>query len=215
MIANESVDNRSVSKPLSPLGYTSLWRTIVIAPARHLITAEEFEAMAESGVFAEDERLELIEGEIFEMSPIGDLHAGCVNWLSNSFKDRLGSRIVVTTQNPANVTDFSRPQPDVILARPRADFYRKSSPGPQDAFLVIEVADSSLEFDRKTKIPLYAKSGIREVWLVNLVESVVEVYRDPSPRGGYRVVRRAGPAETIAPEAFPEVQMSVAEILGE
>lgn len=186
----------------------------MIAPARHLITAEEFEAMAESGVFAEDDRLELIEGEIIEMSPIGDSHAGCVDWLSNSFKDRLGQRVVISTQNPANVTNISRPQPDVILARPRADYYRKGRPGPQDTFLVIEVADSSLSFDRQTKIPLYARSGIREAWLVNLVDGVVEVHRDPTPQG-YRLVRRAGPAETISPEAFPEVEMSVAEILGE
>jgi Uma2 family endonuclease len=185
----------------------------VIAPARHLITAEEFAAMAAVGVFAEDDRLELIEGEIFEMSPIGDLHAGCVNWLSNSLKDRLGPKVVVTTQNPANVTNISRLQPDVILARPRADFYRKQSPGPEDVFLVIEVADSSLSFDRQTKIPLYARSGFREAWVVNLVESVVEVFRDPTSQG-YRLVRRARLGETVAPETFPEVELSVTEILG-
>jgi Uma2 family endonuclease len=180
---------------------------------RRSFTVEEFHRMARAGVFHEDDRVELLDGEIVEMTPIGPEHAGCVGALTRLLTRLLGERVFVWVQNPVHLPDRSEPQPDVALLRPRPDGYRTAHPLPPDILLVIEVADASLESDRAAKLPLYAEAGIPEVWLVNLPGGVIEISRDPSG-GVYASVRTARRGETIAPLAFPTATLHVDDILG-
>ena len=181
--------------------------------ARHRFTVDEYHRMAEVGLLHEDSRVELIDGEIVDMSPIGHRHAVRVAYLSQLFPERLGRLAFVWAQNPIHLFGHAEPQPDVALLRPRADFYAGKRPDAGDVLLVIEVADSSLEYDRRVKAPLYARHGIAEYWLVNLVEGHVAVYRDPAPNG-YRSVHIARPGEELHPLAFPDLVLAVDEILG-
>jgi Uma2 family endonuclease len=182
-------------------------------PIRHLFTTAEYHAMAEAEILAPEDHFELIEGEIYQMPPIGSRHAGCVNWLTRAFVRRLDERAVLAPQNPVVLSDISEPQPDIVLLRPRADDYRESHPVTEDVLLIVEVAASTLPFDRRTKIPLYARCAVPEVWIVNLVDAELEVYRDPAAQG-FRTVRRLGRADRIAPLAFPDVELVVGKILG-
>jgi Uma2 family endonuclease len=177
-------------------------------------TIDEYYRMAEAGILSEDDRVELIQGEIVEMPPIGSHHAGTVSRHNSLFASLLGGRVIVSVQNPLRLRSVeSEFQPDVVLLRLRADFYTKSHPEPQDVYLVIEVADTSLEKDRQVKLPLYAKAGVREVWIVDLNADRVEVYRGPSP-DGYRDVRVFQRGEAITVEAFPDLALTVADLLG-
>ena len=179
---------------------------------RGLITADEFQRMAETGVFSEGERLELIRGEIVEMTPIGKRHFGCVRRLNYRLNRRLGARAVVDIQNPLWLGDHqSNVYPDAIVLQ--QGFLSDEMPKPKDLFLVIEVADSSLAYDRDVKIPLYAESGIPEAWLVDLNSKTIFSYRQPSRRG-YQEVRQYRRGDAISIQAFPDVQFAVDEILG-
>ena len=182
-------------------------------PLKRLFTRDEYYAMAEAGILKPEDRVELVEGEIYQMPPIGNPHAGCVNRLVEGFAPLVTARrAVLSPQNPLHLTDFSAPQPDITLLRRREDFYGAGHPTPGDVLLLVEVADSSVGFDRHTKIPLYARCGIPEVWLVDLVKKVLEVHRDPAP-DGYRDVRRLRRGERIAPLAFPDFEIAVAPLL--
>lgn len=181
---------------------------------RRLLTLDEYHQMIEAGILSEDERIELIRGEMVEMTPIGNRHAGCVRWLNRTFNARLASRAIVDVQDPVSLEEQqSEPQPDVVLFRYREDCYRTQQPRPEDVLLAVEVADSSLAYDREVKIPLYAEVGIREAWLVAFPSDSVFSYRDPSPTG-YRQVREYRRGDEISPEAFPDTRFSVDEILG-
>jgi Uma2 family endonuclease len=147
------------------------------------------------------------------MPPIGDDHVGGTISLTYFFSERLAGRAFVSVQNPFRLSDFSEPQPDIVLLRPRSDFYRTGKPRPEDILLLVEVAHSSLEYDRQTKIPLYAAAGIIEVWIVNLVDQQIEVYRDPQA-DGYATRRVHTRGEPVAPTALPDVTIRVEEILG-
>lgn len=187
---------------------------MAVAIQRRLLTLDEYHQMIETGILSEDERVELIRGEMVEMAPIGNRHAGCVRWLNRSFSSRLAFRAMVDVQNPVTFENQqSEPQPDVALLQYREDWYRAQLPGPEDVLLVVEVADSSLAYDRDVKIPLYAEAGIREAWLVAFPSDSVFSYRDPSPTG-YRKVREYRRGDVIAPEAFPDERFTVDEILG-
>lgn len=148
--------------------------------AKHSFTAEEFERIGKAGIFRQGARLELIEGEIFEMSPIGSPHAACVNFLSRLLNRLFGDNHIVAPQNPVRLNDTSEPQPDICLLRWRDDFYRDAHPGPADVLLLIEVADTTVLTDRSVKVPLYARAGIAETWLVNIPEERIEIYSDPA-----------------------------------
>lgn len=148
--------------------------------AKRWITADEYERMGEAGIFPRDARLELIEGEIFEMSPIESPHAACVKFLGGLLNRIFGGTLIVSIQDPIRLDDFSEPQPDVALLRRRDDFYRGAHPTPADVLLVIEVADTTVVTDRTVKVPIYARAGVAEVWLVNIPDGQVEVYSDPS-----------------------------------
>ena len=177
-------------------------------------TIEEYDRLAEAGVLPREDRVELIAGEIVEMSPIGTPHAGVVNRLTYVFSSRLGARAIVQIQNPVALPPVaSVPQPDVALLRPRPDFYAKSRPLPGDVLLVIEVMETSADYDRGVKLPLYAKAGVVETWLVDLGTSVVEVYRRPAG-DRYQEARTVSGEESIALHAFPDVALTLADILG-
>jgi Uma2 family endonuclease len=136
--------------------------------------------MAEAGVLAEDERVELIEGEIIAISPIGNRHIVCVNRLNWMFSSLVSGAAIVSVQNPIRLDQHSAPQPDIALLKFRDDFYSGTPPGPSDVLLVVEVSDTTLDYDRRTKIPLYAKAGIPEAWIVDLHNGSIEVYTHPA-----------------------------------
>lgn len=180
---------------------------------RRLYTIDDYHRMVDDGLLQPDDRVELIEGVIIPMSPILSPHAGCVNRTSALLHRRLAGRAVVATQNPIVLNRYTEPEPDVSLLRSRADFYGERHPEPDDVLLLVEVAASSLLYDRRTKIPLYARAGIPEVWLVDLRAQKVEVHRRPSFRV-YREVKVLGRGRRLAPAAFPRTFLRVNEILG-
>ena len=176
-------------------------------------SVSDYHRMGEAGIFTEDDRVELIEGEVVDMSPIGSRHAACVDKLAGLIRDRTSNHgVIIRVQNPIHLSEFSEPQPDISILRARDDFYAAAHPRPDDALLVIEVADASMMYDRNIKIPLYARSGITEVWLVDLVRNVVEVYSSPTT-SGYGNQQQFHRGETAASIALPELTIAVDEIL--
>ncbi len=170
--------------------------------------------MGRAGIFAAADRVELLDGEVIVMSPIGNRHAACVDRLTNGFirSGDLAGRALLRVQNPLAESDLSEPQPDLMLLVPRDDYYDFGHPGAADVLLLVEVADSSLEYDRSTKVPFYARAGIREVWIVDLEHDLVEVHTEPS-RWGYGAVRRYVPGDELAPSALPDMKLEVARIV--
>jgi Uma2 family endonuclease len=180
------------------------------AAPRRLLTVDEYHRMGEAGILTDDDRVELIEGELVAMAPIGSEHAATSNSLTHLLVQAIGNRGIVSVGNPVRLSRHSEPQPDFAVLRHRAN-YRTSLPRPEDTVLVVEVAKTSLEFDRKVKLALYARAGIPEVWIVDLTAEEVEVYRSPSG-DGYASVTRAGRSETLTIEALPRVRIPVAKI---
>lgn len=168
--------------------------------------------MAQAGILAEDDRVELLNGEIVEMPPIGSRHAACVDRLNQQLSRSAGELAIVRVQSPIRLSAHSEPEPDLALLTPREDFYTEGHPGPEDTLLVIEVAETSAEFDRQVKLPLYAQAGIPEVWLIDLAEGHVEVHRTPSTSGSDEV-QTLSSNETLSPQALPELTISVDKIL--
>lgn len=184
-----------------------------VAYKQRLFTVEEYYTMAEAGILTEDDRVELIDGHILAMSPIGSRHAGCVNRLNQLLSEAAGRRVLVSVQNPIRLSKHSEPEPDIALLRPRADYYTETHPGPEDVLLVIEVVESSAESDRRIKVPLYARYGIPEVWLVVPNTEVVEIYRQPSS-GRYLESHRLGRGQVLNIGTLPEITLSVQDIFG-
>lgn len=180
-------------------------------PQKHSISAEEYLRMGEAGVFDPEARLELIDGEIIEMAPIGSPHAGLVNRLTAIFVQRAAGRGVVSVQNPVIISDRSVPQPDLALLKPRADYYSASHPTVSDVLLVVEVADSTLTFDLGTKVPLYARCGIAEAWVADVNERVIHVFRGPGA-AGYRTTFTAPSGHSVSCVALPEILIEVREL---
>lgn len=168
--------------------------------------------MAETGVLRPDARVELLNGEIIDMSPIGPFHGGVTDYLNEIFTTASKGRWRTRVQNPLRLDDHSEPQPDVMLLKPAPDFYRQRHPQPEDVFLLIEVSDSTLAADQAEKLPAYGRAGVAEMWIVNLNELTIEVYREPHFTGyGSKTIVRAG--DTIAPLAFPDAVVDVTELL--
>lgn len=180
---------------------------------RHKLDVTEYYRMGEAGIFAEGDRVELIEGELIDMAPIGSQHSGAVNSLITELAAAARGRAVASAQNPLRLSNLTEPQPDFMLLKPRADNYRSEHPTPADVLLLVEVADSSLRFDRSVKLPLYARYGVQEVWIVNLGENLVEVYRDPKDED-YRTATRAMRGDMLEPAALPGLRIPVTEVLG-
>ena len=180
---------------------------------RRRFTVHEYHRMGQAGILSEDDRLELLEGEIVEMAPIGSRHQATVDRLTRLFSGRVADVVLVRVQGPVRLAEHSEPQPDVTLLRLREDFYASAHPGPEDVLLVIEVSDSSTEYDREVKLPLYARSGIAEVWLVGLETEVVEVYRG-STGTDYELISESGRGQVLSPLALPALELAVDDILG-
>ena len=195
--------------------HVKYWRRgMAVKLVPHRFTVHDYHRMAEAGIFAEDDRVELLEGEVIEMPPIGPGHAGGVKRLMNSFLPLQAERkVIISVQDPIRLGERSEPQPDLALLKPRPDFYAREHPGPEDVFLMVEVMDSSASYDREVKVPLYARFGIQETWLVDVEQEVIELYRVPGPQG-YQQVRTLRRGEQLAPQAFPELILTVDELLG-
>jgi Uma2 family endonuclease len=185
-----------------------------IEPERRRFSLEEYHRLAEAGIFREDERLELIEGEIVEMSPTGRVHAGTVDRIANLFMRRLGERVTVRVQGPVVLDPLaSEVQPDVTLLVSRPDFYASAHPGAATVLLAVEVMDASEPYDRGVKLPLYARAGIPEVWLAGVTTHRIEGHRRPAAEG-YGDSRVFPLEASITSQAFPDVAFTVRELLG-
>lgn len=181
-------------------------------PQKHLTDIDEWRRLGEAGIFPPDSRLELINGEIFEMTPIGCNHAGHVIRLMNFFAIRVAGKAIMNAQNPLRLGDLSEPEPDFMLLKPNPDFYSTRHPVAADMLLLVEVADSSLEFDRNQKMHLYALHRIPEYWLLNLNEASVEIYRKPAG-DLYAEKRTLIASDSIALSELPEITIDIGDIL--
>lgn len=181
--------------------------------AKHHLTVSEYERMGETGVFAPDARVELIEGKIIEMSPIGSRHAGCVRLLSKTLNGQVGENAIISTQSPIRLSDLSEPQPDLAVLRFRQDYYREGHPGPDDVLLVIEVSDTTVQYDRHTKMPLYARAGIPEALLFSLPDDRLEDFSRPE-MGVYQENRILNRGERFESTSVSGLTLDIAMILG-
>lgn len=178
---------------------------------RHRLTVHEFHKMGEAHILPPEARVELIDGELIDMAPIGPDHAGIVNQLNRLLTFAVGDKAVISIQNPLVLDDYHEPQPDIAVLKFRDDFYKRSHPRPEDVLLLVEVADSSTRQDRNSKIPMYASTGIPEVWLVDILQSVVEIYRDPGPKGYQTLLRPADLGQLVLTQ-FSDIQVDLSGI---
>jgi Uma2 family endonuclease len=177
-------------------------RRMSVLLMRHRFTIDDYHAMAAAGALLPDDRVELVEGEIVDMTPIGLRHAAAVNRLNQALVLGCGARAIVQIRGPFRIGVHSELQPDVLVLRPRNDFYGEAPAMPSDVLLLIEVADSSLAYDRTVKLPLYARAGVREAWLVDLVRNEVTILGEPGPDAFARAeICQRG--DQLSPAAFP------------
>ena len=198
---------------MSMLYSESMSHTAAEGPRRHRLTVAEYYRMGEAGILAPDARVELIDGEIIDMAPPGHRHAGTVDQLALALSSAVNGRAHVRVQNPLRLDDHSEPQPDVSVLRRRPDFYKSGHPRPVDALLVVEVADTSLRYDRDDKIPLYARHGIPEVWLVDLKTKRFVRYRNPQ-QGAYASVDQPDLASPVQIVALLETRLDLSTLFG-
>jgi Uma2 family endonuclease len=175
-------------------------------------TREEYHRLVDAGILREDDRLELIDGEIFEMSPINKRHAACVLRMSTFFTRSFQQTALVSAQGPLRLNQYSEPQPDVIVLKPRDDFYGGEWT-PRDVLLLVEVSDTTLKYDREVKLPRYAAAGIPEAWIADVNENLLFVYREPSG-DGYKTELTLHYSDSVSPLAFPESIFKVEDLLG-
>jgi Uma2 family endonuclease len=180
---------------------------------RHRLTVDEYYRMAEAGVLAPDARVELIEGEIVDMAPIGSRHGSAVKRLNQLLTEAVGASAIVAVQDPVRLGDRSEPQPDLMLLAPRADFYESAHPVAADVLLLVEVSDSTARYDRVIKLPLYARHGIREVWIVDLDNRVLQTFRDPAGEAYTHTTKTTTPG-SLSPSLLPGVSIDASRLLG-
>jgi Uma2 family endonuclease len=176
-------------------------------------TVDEYYRLAEVGILSAKDRVELIDGEIIEMTPIGNKHAARVNRANDVLTLRLRGRAMVSVQNSLMLNNYNAPQPDIVVAKPREDYYETDFLTPETTFFVMEISDSTIHFDMKVKLPLYARTSVAELWIENLQDELLLVCRDPSP-SGYRTQITLRRGDAVAPLAFPDVIFKVDEFLG-
>jgi Uma2 family endonuclease len=184
----------------------------MLVQAEHRFNVADYYRMAETGVLKPDARVELLDGKIIDKPPIEPLHGGSVNRLIRLFAKLADGRWLVSAQNPVHLDEYSEPQPDLLLLKPDPDDYTSRHPVPEDVFLLIEVADSTLAYDREQKLPAYGRAGIAEVWILNLRARTFEVNREPH-FAGYDSNQTFGAGEKVSPSAFPDAVVAVAELL--
>ncbi|HYP39787.1 MAG TPA: Uma2 family endonuclease [Chloroflexia bacterium] len=175
---------------------------------RRRFTVDEYHRMGDAGILHEDDRVELVEGEIVVMSPINAPHLMCVNGLNKILSRSVPEELIVSVQNPIHINTVTELQPDLALITPPNSPDLKYYPGIQDILLVVEVADSTVTSDRRDKVPMYARAGIPEVWLVNIPKKVVEVYSDPAG-GKYQSTMRVGRGQNLTVKMLPHVNIAI------
>ena len=178
----------------------------------HTFTVDDYHRMAEAGILGEDDRVELIEGEIVDMTPIGNPHLSAVDRLNDVLTVALSGKAIIRVQGSVRLNNVNEPQPDIVVLRRRDDFYARTTAGTDDTLLVIEVSDSSLAWDRDVKAPLYARTGIPEFWLVDVNAHTITVFREPGAEG-YGSSETATGKDRIAPLAFPEFVITPDDII--
>ena len=181
-------------------------------PARRLFTVAEYLAMGEAGILHEDERIELLDGEIIHMAPIGDPHLFSTDALTMQIVPHVAGRAVVRVQGSIRLDDHSAPEPDLVVLRLRDNYYAESA-SPADVLLLIEVADSSLEFDAGRKAARYAAAGISEYWIANLRTGEVIVHTEPTDNDGYATIRTVPADGSLSPQAFPDLTLSLVDFM--
>ena len=180
--------------------------------SRKLFTVHDYHRMADAGILLENDRVELIRGEILAMSPIGPRHSAAVLRATQALVRIVGDRAIVGVQGSVRLDEYDEPQPDIYLLRPKSDFYASGHAGPTDIFLIIEVADSSLNYDRTTKMLLYAETGVPEYWVADIQNDCLFIHSNPQ-EGSYSLVRQLGRGDLIAPQLLPECQIPVDTLL--
>ena len=186
----------------------------VSTPTRRRFTVAEYYAKADAGILSETDRVELLDGDVIKMPPFGDWHAASVKVFNKTILPSLQGHAIIAVQDPVRIGDNSEPQPDIMLLEWRDDFYRNGHPTSGDVLLLIEVADSSVEFDRTVKLAAYARVGIPEVWIAARSERRIESFRGPVA-GQYADVQYFGAGESVSPQAFPDVIVEVDRVIGE
>ncbi|MDJ0730594.1 MAG: Uma2 family endonuclease [Crocosphaera sp.] len=171
----------------------------------------EYHKMAETGILTPEDRVELIRGEIIAMSPIGRKHAAAVNRLNQVLYQKFGNKVIISVQNPIRLDNYSEPQPDMVLLKPQSDFYESKIPKSEDIYLLIEVSDSTIKYDQEVKLPLYAESKINEVWIVNLNDKTLEVYRKPENK---TYLEQQKNVKSISLLAFSDITLTINDIFG-
>lgn len=186
----------------------------VFTPTRYKLSVEDYHKLGEAGILDEDSRVELIEGDLIEMAPIGAAHMRCLNRLTRLFFIAVGDLAVVSVQNPVTLPLRSEPQPDITLLKPGFDSAEPPrTPLPQDVLLLVEVADTTLSYDRRTKLPLYARAGIVETWIVDLRAQSIESFRAPSA-DGYAQRQVYAKGSSISPAQLPAISIRLDELFG-
>jgi Uma2 family endonuclease len=180
--------------------------------ARKRFTVADYYRMAETGIIHRDDRVELLDGEIRVMSPIGSWHAGVASRLHAMLAENLKRTAIITVQRPMRLGDFDEPEPDIAVLHLRDDFYTRSHPTPADVLLIIEVADSSIDYDRDEKLPRYAAAGVPEVWLIDIAGEAIEQFREPRD-SRYQSVKSFAGSEQCVSQLLPAVEVTIAELL--
>ncbi len=184
---------------------------MTLAVQRRRFTVDDYYQMGKAGIFREDDRLELIDGEIVQMTPIGSLHVRCVIKLTRLFSPLIQQDYDLSVQNPIELDEFNQPQPDLVIIK-QSDLDSIDQPvKPKDIFLLIEVGDTSVQYDKDIKIPLYAKAGIKEVWQIDLQSQTIITYQQPTS-DGYQSVCTHQSNDLISPQSFPHLQFTVSQI---
>ena len=185
-----------------------------VAVSRRRFTADDYQRMGQAGILRAEDRVELIDGEIVAMTPIGPRHCASVDRATRAFVLKAGDSAIVRVQGSVRLDVFKEPQPDLVLLRPRTDFYASQHPGPADILLIVEVAESSIDYDRDVKAGIYARAGVHEYWLADLNEYVLECYSSPK-NGAYTHVHRVPRGQALAPQLLPACVISTEDLLTE
>jgi Uma2 family endonuclease len=185
-----------------------------VTVTRKRFTADEYQQMGQAGILSEDDRVELIDGEIIAMTPIGPRHCASVDRATRAFVTRAGDSAIVRVQGSIRLNFYSEPQPDLVLLRPRADFYASTHPGPADILLIAEIAQSSIDYHHDFKSAVYARAGVHEYWLADLSENVLHCFSTPGD-GGYQNIREYRRGQSIAPLLLADCVIPVDDLLAE
>ena len=185
-----------------------------IAISKKRFTADDYQRMGQVGILSGDDRVELIDGEVVAMTPIGARHCACVDGVNRAMVIGAGDTAIVRVQGSVRLNLYTEPEPDVVLLRPRSDFYASQHPGPADILLIVEIAESSIDYDRDVKARIYAESGVPEYWLADLTANLVSCYSTPS-EGTYRSVQQYHRGQTITPQMLPQCPVAVDLLLRE